>query len=219
MAVGAGITLAVLVTDVLRLEHFWNWLEQVKTATAALPLVIQIVIAFVITDFLSYWIHRAYHRVPFLWSFHLMHHTSEQVDWLSTLRLHPISQMMDTALIAGLLLIAGLSLPAIIVANAIIGFSAVLTHANVPWTFGLLGRVFVSPVFHHWHHARHEPKGGLDSTANFGAALSIWDRIFGTSLHEAKRPARFGVDNAPPMTFWSLVFQPLRFCWHKLRTR
>jgi sterol desaturase/sphingolipid hydroxylase (fatty acid hydroxylase superfamily) len=174
-------------------------------------LFIQILLTFIAVDFLSYWIHRAYHRFPFLWSFHVMHHTSEQVDWLSTLRLHPVSQMIDTALIAGSLLLAGLPLRAVVAANALIGFSAVLTHANVPWTFGPLGRLFVSPAFHHWHHARQE-QSSVPTPINFGAALSIWDRVFGTWMPAKIRPTRFGADDAPGQNLWNLLFQPLRFC-------
>jgi len=219
LAVGAGITLAILFADALPREHFWYWLVRARTLIGAIPLVMQIVIAFLVIDFLSHWIHRAYHRIPFLWSFHVMHNTSEHVDWLSTLRLHPISQMIDTALIAGLLLIAGLPLKPIIAANALVGFSAVLTHANVPWTFGAFGRLFVSPIFHHWHHARAGAELRTPEPVNFGAALSIWDRIFGTSIDDKNRPIRFGADEASATNLRSLLLYPLRFCVRGRRNR
>jgi sterol desaturase/sphingolipid hydroxylase (fatty acid hydroxylase superfamily) len=211
LAVGAGITLAVLSTGaVLPRQYLWPWFVQVRDTVGSIPVVIQIAFAFIAMDFLAYWIHRAYHRFPFLWSFHVMHHSSECVDWLSTLRLHPLSQMINTALIAGSLLLVGVPLKAIVAANALIGFSAVLTHANVTWTFGALGRVFVSPLFHHWHHARpKEPSA--EPAMNFGAALSIWDHIFGTATHSEAHPVRFGADNVGSQTLWSLLLQPLRF--------
>jgi sterol desaturase/sphingolipid hydroxylase (fatty acid hydroxylase superfamily) len=217
LAVGAGITLAVLSTDaVLPRQYLWPWFAHVRDTVGRIPLFIQIVFAFIAMDFLSYWIHRAYHRFPFLWSFHVMHHSSEHVDWLSTLRLHPLSQMIDTALIAGSLLLVGVPLKALIAANALIGFSAVLTHANVTWTFGALGRVFVSPLFHHWHHARQE-EPSTEPAMNFGAALSIWDRIFGTATHTEARPVRFGADNASSRNLWSLLVQPVHFCLRQKR--
>jgi sterol desaturase/sphingolipid hydroxylase (fatty acid hydroxylase superfamily) len=223
LAVSAGIALGVIMSEALVAacpQHgFWNWALQMRIQTGGLLLPIQIAMAFVALDFLSYCIHRAYHRVPFLWSFHVMHHTSEELDWLSTLRLHPVSQIVDTAIVAGLLLLAGVSLKAVIAANALVGFSAVLAHANVKWTFGPFRHVFVSPVFHHWHHARHDGGITLPPTANFGAALSIWDRIFGTSLQDGDRPACFGVEGAPAQNLWSLVLHPLQFCLRTFRKR
>src|SRR5262249_31628019 len=145
---------------------------------------------------------------PFLWSFHLMHHSSESIDWLSTLRVHPVSQMIDTAMVTTFLLVVGLPLNALVAAHALVGFSAVVTHANVPWTFGPLGRLFVSPIFHHLHHARIDPGSEANTTANFGAALSIWDRIFGTSIDAKNQPAQYGTDKSPGKSFVSLVLYP-----------
>jgi sterol desaturase/sphingolipid hydroxylase (fatty acid hydroxylase superfamily) len=214
LAVSGGIALAVLSTDALAAagerNGWWDWLTQMRAGLGRVSLIIQIAIAFLAVDFLSYWVHRAYHRFPLLWSFHLMHHSSENLDWLSTLRLHPISQMINTAVIAAPLLLTGLPVKAVLVANALDGFSAELVHANVPWNFGPLRYLFVSPVFHHWHHARSHANSETKPASNFGAALSIWDRIFRTSLHCPDRPACFGVDDAPAPNFWSLIFHPLR---------
>src|SRR5580698_9073295 len=55
-------------------------LALVRAEVAALPPWLGFVIAFVASDFLSYWVHRAYHRVPLLWKFHVVHHSSEPVD-------------------------------------------------------------------------------------------------------------------------------------------
>ena len=92
VAIGAGITLAILLTNALMQgEHLSPWLIRLRAVVGDIPLFVQFVVAFIAVDFFSYWLHRAYHRFPFLWSFHVMHHTSEEVDWLSTLRVHPVS--------------------------------------------------------------------------------------------------------------------------------
>jgi sterol desaturase/sphingolipid hydroxylase (fatty acid hydroxylase superfamily) len=216
LAIGAGFTFAVLLLDGLKSSAImWPWLVWLRTAIARLPLIVNVVVAFVTVDFLAYWLHRAYHRVPFLWSFHVMHHTSDSVDWLSTLRVHPISQMIDTALVTAVLLFAGLPLKALLAANALVGFLGVLTHANVPWTFGPFGRLFVSPVFHHWHHAKVDEH----ALANFGAALSIWDRIFQTSREVGHQPRQYGMADAPATNFWDLLLHPLRFWLPSRRKR
>ncbi|HEY1827501.1 MAG TPA: hypothetical protein VGF87_05740, partial [Acidimicrobiales bacterium] len=45
-----------------------------------------------------------------------------------------------------------------------------LPHANVRWSFGPLGKVFVSPAYHRIHHAI-----GARDGANLGIALTVWD--------------------------------------------
>jgi sterol desaturase/sphingolipid hydroxylase (fatty acid hydroxylase superfamily) len=171
---------------------------------------VQITVAFLVADFLSYWIHRAYHYFPALWAFHVVHHTSEELDWLSTSRLHPVSQILDTAMVAGILLLLGIPVTAVIAADIIIGASALLVHANARWNFGLIQYLLVSPVFHQWHHARVD--GDADNhIGNFGAALSIWDRIFGTwSLPAPQRPDEFGVEDAPAATLSALALHPFQ---------
>jgi sterol desaturase/sphingolipid hydroxylase (fatty acid hydroxylase superfamily) len=212
VAIGSGIMLAVWSTRALLREPLWPWLEWLQSATNHLPLLLNVLIAFVAVDFFNYWLHRAYHHFPFLWSFHVMHHTSEPIDWLSTLRVHPISQMIGTAIVTTLLLVAGLPVNSLVAAHALLGFSAVITHANVPWTFGPFGRFFVSPIFHHWHHARTDSVSSANHATNFGAALSIWDRIFGTSLDANSQPARYGTVKTPGKSFVSLVLYPLWSC-------
>jgi len=212
LAIGAGMTFAVLFMDALKPGLLaFHWLVRLQSEIGKLPLYVQIPVAFVAVDFLDYWLHRAYHHFPFLWSFHVMHHSSEPIDWLSTLRVHPVSQMIDTAIVTGLLLFIGLPLKSLVAANALVGFLAVITHANVPWTFGPLGRLFVSPVFHHWHHARVGEDSATPATANFGAALSIWDRIFRTSTDAENQPSQYGTEKAPASDLWTLLLYPLRF--------
>jgi sterol desaturase/sphingolipid hydroxylase (fatty acid hydroxylase superfamily) len=147
-----------------------------------------------------------------------MHHSSESVDWLSTLRVHPVSQTIDTALVAACLLFIGFPLKAVMAANAVIGFSGVLTHANVSWTFGRFGRLFVSPVFHHWHHALKD-NSAVQHEINFGAALSVWDRIFRTSVETETGPTQYGTNDAPAADLWNLFIHPVRVVFRYIKQR
>jgi sterol desaturase/sphingolipid hydroxylase (fatty acid hydroxylase superfamily) len=216
LAIGAGVTVAVASTRALLSavpnEGFWAALLSLRARVAGFPLIPQTIAALMITDFLSYWIHRAYHRLPLLWAFHVVHHTSEKLDWLSTSRLHPLSQTLNTALLGTILLMAGLPLKAVVVANAMIGAAALLVHANVRWTFGPLRYLLVSPIFHQWHHARPDDAASHDEPANFGAMFSIWDRLFGTWSLPSVRPPRFGVAGAPAPTILGLLLHPARLC-------
>lgn len=217
LTLGAGIALAVAaantVTAMIPVREPWLILTALRENVIGWPSWAQIAVAFLLADILSYWIHRAYHCFPALWAFHVVHHTSEELDWLSTSRLHPVSQIVDTAVVAGILLLLGIPVSAVVAANIIIGASALLVHANVWWNFGFLQYLLVSPVFHQWHHACMENKPH-ERTGNYGAVLSVWDRMFGTwSLPALKRPARFGVEDGPAATLLDLVLHPLRACW------
>ena len=158
LTISAGITLAVAATDKLPAaipnSDLWLGPLMFRDRVSSLPFLAQLTIAIVIADFLSYWIHRAYHRFPLLWAFHVVHHTSEELDWLSTSRLHPVSQILNTAAMALVLICLGLPIASVVAANVFTGAAALLVHANVNWTFGPLRHLLVSPIFHHWHHAR-----------------------------------------------------------------
>ncbi|HLX69493.1 MAG TPA: sterol desaturase family protein, partial [Verrucomicrobiae bacterium] len=217
LTLGAGIALAAAavntLTAIIPPREPWLILTTLREVVLKWPSWAQIAMAFLLADFLSYWIHRTYHRFPALWAFHVVHHTSEELDWLSTSRLHPVSQVVDTAIVAVILLLLGIPVTAVVAANIIIGASALLVHANVRWNFGFLQNLLVSPLFHQWHHACVDDKS-RDHIGNYGAALSIWDRLFGTwSLSSPKRPARFGVEDGPAATLLDLVIHPLRTCW------
>jgi len=217
LSISVGITLASEFTNTLFAAHpnegFWFSLLIFRGHVAALSSIVQITMAVVAADFLSYWIHRAYHRFPLLWTFHVVHHTSEELDWLSTSRLHPVSQIANTVAVGVVLLAAGLSITAVIAANIFIGAAALLAHANVNWTFGPLRHLVVSPLFHQWHHARIDDGDHRHGVGNFGAVFSVWDRLFGTwSLSASRRPARFGVEGAPAATIAGLILHPMHVC-------
>src|SRR4029450_4616162 len=60
----------------------WAQLASVRTTLAALPLVVQVPALLLAADFTQYWVHRAFHRSRWLWPFHAIHHSIEQMDWL-----------------------------------------------------------------------------------------------------------------------------------------
>ena len=215
LCMSAGVTLAVVSTKaflaLITNPNAVGAMDILRARISALHPLIQMAIAVIVADFLAYWIHRAYHHFSTLWAFHIVHHTSEVLDWLSTSRLHPVSQILNTAVIGIILLGMGLSLSAVIATNVITGGAALLAHANVDWTFGFFQNLLVSPQFHQWHHARLDNAAHDHGVGNFGAIFSIWDRMFGTwSLPSPIRPERFGARDAPAPTITGLALHPLR---------
>ncbi len=155
---------------------------------AALPVGLQLLLTLLAGDFLAYWAHRAFHRGR-LWAFHAVHHSSEQLDWLSSVRLHPVNELL-TRIVQVVPLLA-LGFPAGIVAAyaPLLAFFGILLHANVDWSFGPLRYVIASPRFHRWHHTSEE--AGLDK--NFAGLFPVWDLLFGTWYMPAHAPRAFGL--------------------------
>ena len=52
------------------------------------PLWVVLLTGFVVRDFVQWWVHRLLHRVPFLWEFHKVHHSVEQMGFAAHLRYH-----------------------------------------------------------------------------------------------------------------------------------
>jgi sterol desaturase/sphingolipid hydroxylase (fatty acid hydroxylase superfamily) len=171
----------------------WGWLRSLDVADS-LPPVVAVVLAVVIVLVGSYWGHRLHHQVPFLWRFHAVHHSIEEMDWLASGRLHPIDQALTQVMFVGPLFVLGYDAGVFGGAAAFLTFLALLQHANVRLRVPVLRWVINTPEWHHWHHARDDAA----RDTNFGVPVVDW--IFGTAyLPRDRRPRGFGiVDPVPP---------------------
>jgi sterol desaturase/sphingolipid hydroxylase (fatty acid hydroxylase superfamily) len=154
---------------------------------------LQFVELFLLSDLCFYLAHRLVHAVPRLWRFHAVHHSSEQMDWLASFRVHPVDQILNSTIIAVPGVALGFSPGALFAYVSVYRVHALLLHSNVRIGFGPLERVFASPRYHHWHHAD-EPQA---YDRNFGGQLVIWDRLFGTFYESSGLPARYGTGGVP----------------------
>lgn len=174
---------------------------------AELPLWVQGIIMVVVGDGIGYWTHRLQHAEP-LWDFHAVHHSSETLDWLTAVRLHPVNDIISRVCQASPLLILGFSPLAVDLYAAFLSSYVAFIHANVRWNYGALGYIIASPAFHRWHHTRDEE--GLGK--NFAGLFPIFDVIFGTFyMPKGKQPQNFGIcGERIPEDFWSHLLYPLR---------
>jgi len=158
-------------------------------------------------DLTGYWTHRWFHRRR-QWKFHAVHHSSTQLDWLSTVRVHPVNDIVSKLAPALLLACLGFPLKALAGYVPLLTFYAVLLHANVDWSFGPLRLVIASPLFHRWHHTTEEQ--GLNK--NFAPLFPFVDLAFGTFYMPAgRRPERFGTSGTQvPDTFLGQLLFPFR---------
>lgn len=172
------------------------------------PTALIMVEALVVSDLVSYWAHRAMHRVPWLWRFHAVHHSAKDVRWSTIARVHPVNEVLNYVI--GLLPCVALGLPLSAVLAMIPAMMcwALAVHSKFDVTYGPLSTLLVSPVFHRWHHT-HVHEGG---DSNFANVFSLWDKLFGTHyLPAARRPSVFGLDDDStlPDHYLGQLMQPL----------
>ncbi|MFY2764746.1 sterol desaturase family protein [Arenimonas sp. MALMAid1274] len=156
----------------------------------SLPVWLQFMIAVVCADLAQAVLHRAYHRVPWLWRFHAIHHSSRHMDWLAGSRMHLFEIVLTRSFVLLPLVVLGFSQPAINAYVILVGLQAVLAHANLGLRFGWLEQVLVLPRYHHWHHAR-DPRY-VD--AHYAIHLPVIDRLMGTYRlpRDGTWPAEYG---------------------------
>jgi len=185
----AVVALAAAAGVPLRKPEVQAFLVGNGSAVQRQPLWLQVVEVLVLGDLIGYWTHRLFHGRE-LWPFHAVHHSSTDVDWLSSVRLHPVNDVVSRLLQAIPLLLLGF--PPGLMAGYLpfLTFYALLIHANVSWDFGPLRHVVASPAFHRWHHTSQAE--GLDK--NFAGLFPWIDRLYGTYyMPEGRQARRFGI--------------------------
>ncbi|HLF70918.1 MAG TPA: sterol desaturase family protein [Dehalococcoidia bacterium] len=194
---GAGITAETLRAQTVR-----------DTAISHQPLALQLIEFLLLADLAGYWQHRAFHRVGRLWRFHAVHHSSTDVDWLSSVRVHPLNDALASTAVATPLLLLGFSPAALAAYLPFLTLYAVMLHANVSWSFGPLRNVISSPAFHRWHHSAEAE--ALDK--NFAGLLPAVDWIFGTLYFPKDKLATvFGVNGEQlPASFLGQLAYPFK---------
>ena len=176
-----------------------------QAMVGGLPYWVQIPAVIVLSDLGFYWTHRMFHAVPWLWRFHSIHHSIEELDWLAASRVHPVDQILTKGFSLVQVFALGFSEWAIGVYALLYQWQSVLIHSNVRVGFGPLRFLFVSPLFHHWHHSNHREA----RDRNFAGQLSFLDALFG-SLHlpQGQIPTTYGLDRPMPQRYVPQLLYP-----------
>jgi sterol desaturase/sphingolipid hydroxylase (fatty acid hydroxylase superfamily) len=175
---------------------------------AQLPAPLTLLLALVIGDFVGYWAHRAQHRYAWLWAFHTTHHSQTELNVFTGARFHPVDALwLSLCAYVPLRVIGGDATMWPWLALSLWAFN-MLIHSRIPWSYGPLHRVLVSPDFHAFHHStlpEHHDR-------NFSSGIfSVWDGLFGTAVPERSPvPARFGLVDLPPGSLLDTLLQPFR---------
>jgi sterol desaturase/sphingolipid hydroxylase (fatty acid hydroxylase superfamily) len=152
-----------------------------------------------------YWTHRLFHGQR-LWKYHAVHHSSEDLEWISAARFHPINLFFGAVVADVVMLLAGISPNVFVVLGPITIAHSAFVHANLHWTLGPLKYVIATPVFHRWHHTAPD-RGG---EKNFAATFPVLDLIFGTFYMPAgEQPDDYGIaDREFPTSFGGQLVRP-----------
>ncbi len=185
----AVIALAKIAGVPIDRTHIQQWMSR-DTVISSQPAALQALEALLWFELIGYWSHRAFHQVSVLWRYHAIHHSSTEVDWLSSVRVHPVNEIGSRLAQVIPLVLVGYNAGVVVAFVPILTLYAIMLHANVSWNFGRLRYVIGSPVYHRWHHT--SEKEGLDK--DFAAMFPFVDWIFGTLYFPADRqPMQFGV--------------------------
>jgi sterol desaturase/sphingolipid hydroxylase (fatty acid hydroxylase superfamily) len=145
-------------------------------------------LSFLAIDFLLYLLHKASHHFEWLWLFHRVHHNDSYLNVSTAFRIHLLEIIMITFMKAVLIIVLGIELNYLVACDGIITFFTMLHHANISFRGErLLGWIIITPYLHRAHHSTLRS----EHDRNYGAVLSIWDRLFGT-LAELK-PVELGI--------------------------
>lgn len=181
---------------------------------SAPPAWLVLFIAVFIGDFVGYWRHRLEHTV-FLWNTHAIHHSDTAMTWTTLFRFHPLNRLTTALIDTSALALLGLP-PWALAANLLIRhYYGMFIHMDLAWTYGPLGRVFVSPAMHRWHHVRDADGAGV----NFATVFSIFDQAFRTYHVPGPCTVPLGVRDDVGQGALAQLLWPLRALWRAVPRR
>jgi sterol desaturase/sphingolipid hydroxylase (fatty acid hydroxylase superfamily) len=175
---------------------------------SALPFWLVGLLAVFFGDFVGYWRHRLEHTAM-LWPAHAVHHSDTRMTWTTLFRFHPINRFSTALIDTGVLALFGFPPWALIANNLVRHYYGMFIHMDVPWTFGALGRVLVSPSMHRWHHVR----DGKGAGANFATVFSLFDQAFLTHHNPGPCEVSLGVPDDMERGVVGQLLYPFSALW------
>ncbi len=200
---GVAYTAAVFAAD--QRVGLLHWHPLPAWAAAAVTLLV--------LDFAIYVQHVLFHALPVLWRLHRMHHADLDVDATTGLRFHPLEILLSLGYKAAVVVLLGAVPWAVVAFEVLLNAASVFTHGNVALPERLdrwLRWIMVTPDMHRVHHSTRV----VETNANFGFAVSWWDRLCGTYRAQPML-GQVGMDiglsdERTPLTLGQLLLVPLR---------
>lgn len=161
---------------------------------------------FVLQDFCYYWFHRASHRIRWMWASHVVHHSSENLNFSTAFRqsvTYPISGMWVFWIPLIMLGFEPMTVIAMVLFNLAYQF---FVHTQLSPKFRTLGKILNTPSHHKVHHSKNAEYIDM----NYAGTLIIWDKLFGTFVEEKDDvKCEFGI------TRQIKTYNPIRLSFHE----
>ncbi len=189
----------------------FGWTNIVAFKVHSLPVWLQYVIMFIIADFVQWNIHRLLHKSSWLWEFHKVHHSVEEMGFAAHLRFHWMETVIYKTLQYIPLAMIGFGIQDFFIIHIIAVAIGHLNHANLKLSYGHFKYILNNPMMHLWHHAKNLPEGSYG--VNFGLSLSIWDYLFKTAyIPNENAYEQLGFENLEnfPKDFLGQEFYPFK---------
>ncbi len=175
------------------------------------PLLAQLLLALLIGELGTYWIHRLMHENPFLWRFHAAHHSAPRLYWFNAARFHPLDLFAQQFLAVTPLVLLGADMRIIALHTLFTAIHGMFQHCNVDIRLGPLNWFFSMAELHRWHHSKHLE----EANTNYGANVIFWDIVFQTRFLPQDRnpPTEIGIADLPsfPGGYWAQILSPFRW--------
>lgn len=175
------------------------------------PLIAQLLLALVIGELGTYWIHRLMHENQFLWRFHAAHHSAPRLYWLNAGRFHPLDLFTQYVLSVTPLILLGAGEGVIALHALFTAIHGMFQHCNIDIRLGPLNWFFSMAELHRWHHSKHLQ----EANTNYGANIIWWDIVFGSRYLPANRvaPTDIGIEKLPnfPKGYLAHIASPFRW--------
>jgi sterol desaturase/sphingolipid hydroxylase (fatty acid hydroxylase superfamily) len=213
----AGVNMVFLASDVslnllfgILTVGIFSWLSANQFGFLYLidfPIWVELIIAILALDFAAqYVVHYLLHKIPFMWRFHMIHHSDTTIDATSATRHHPGDYAFREIFALIMIVIFGIPLAYYLFYRMATVFFGYLTHANFSFPKKIdqfLSYVFITPDMHKFHHHHEMPW----TDTNFGNIFSFWDRIFGTITYDDPKKVVYGLDLLDDTTDQDILYQ------------
>ena len=140
-------------------------------------------IILLIMEFVIYWIHRTFHKIPLLWRIHAVHHTDTEVDVTTSHRHHPFEPMINALILSPIVFALGAPVIAMAIYNLLHTALSLFSHSNIvlPEKLDKVLRLFViTPDFHRMHHSSDKQY----TNSNYSAIVPWFDYLFKTATRK-----------------------------------
>lgn len=145
---------------------------------------LSVAVSVVLLDMVIYWQHRAFHRIPWLWRLHRVHHADPDFDVTTGLRFHPLEILLSLLIKASAVLVLGAPVVAVIIFEVVLNACSLFNHGNValpePWE-RRLRKLLITQELHRIHHSSLPS----ETNSNYGFSVSWWDHVFRSYTDQA----------------------------------